>query len=202
MKYFSYVVSRDYGFAPNPFHGICTLATCKPVIRKQANIGDWIFGTGSISLKCKCKLIYAMQVTDKITYDEYWSDPYFAKKKPNMLGSLVQNYGDNIYHQNEGVWIQSNSHHSYENGVVNKYNLNRDTGSKSVLISEQFYYFGRNYIDIPNDIENEVCQKRQGFKYVNEKYAEKLLLLCTNQPQYIGNPIQFDNFTRHDGKYS
>ncbi len=27
---------RDYGFAPNPFHGICTLATCKPVIRRVA----------------------------------------------------------------------------------------------------------------------------------------------------------------------
>ena len=37
-----YVVDRDFGFAPNPFHGVCTLATCKPKIRKFAKVGDWI----------------------------------------------------------------------------------------------------------------------------------------------------------------
>ena len=31
-KSYSYVVARDYGFAPNPFNGILTLAACKPVI--------------------------------------------------------------------------------------------------------------------------------------------------------------------------
>ncbi|WP_225761747.1 hypothetical protein [Acinetobacter sp. Marseille-P8610] len=35
MKIFSYVVSRDFGFAPNPFFNFCTLATCKPKIRKD-----------------------------------------------------------------------------------------------------------------------------------------------------------------------
>ena len=30
MRLHSYVVARDYGFAPNPFLGVCTLATCKP----------------------------------------------------------------------------------------------------------------------------------------------------------------------------
>lgn len=44
MNYFSYVVARDYGFAPNPFGGICTLATCKQRIRNNANVNDWIFG--------------------------------------------------------------------------------------------------------------------------------------------------------------
>lgn len=32
---FSYIVRWDHGFAPNPFHGICSLATCKPGIRKK-----------------------------------------------------------------------------------------------------------------------------------------------------------------------
>ena len=44
MKIYSYIVKRDYGFAPNPFYGYCTLATCKPVIRKHAEIGDIIQG--------------------------------------------------------------------------------------------------------------------------------------------------------------
>jgi len=37
----SYVVARDYGFAPNPFFGFCTLATCKPRLRSVAQVGDW-----------------------------------------------------------------------------------------------------------------------------------------------------------------
>ena len=36
---YSYVITRDYGFAPNPFGGICTLATCKPGIRNHAKVG-------------------------------------------------------------------------------------------------------------------------------------------------------------------
>src|SRR5712692_10528871 len=47
VKLYSYVVARDYGFAPNPFFGFCTLATCKPEIRKAAAIDDWVIGTGS-----------------------------------------------------------------------------------------------------------------------------------------------------------
>jgi hypothetical protein len=34
----------DTGFAPNPFHDFLTLATCKPDIRKKAQIGDWVLG--------------------------------------------------------------------------------------------------------------------------------------------------------------
>ena len=29
MRIYAYVVTHDNGFAPNPFHGFCTLATCK-----------------------------------------------------------------------------------------------------------------------------------------------------------------------------
>lgn len=46
---FIYVVDRDFGFAPNPFHGYCTLATCKPGIRKSAAMGDWVVGMAAQS---------------------------------------------------------------------------------------------------------------------------------------------------------
>ena len=45
-KVYMYVVDRDFGFAPNPFHGFCTLATCKPRTRRVAKVGDWIVGMG------------------------------------------------------------------------------------------------------------------------------------------------------------
>lgn len=204
MKYFSYVISRDYGFAPNPFFGFCTLATCKPKIRENAQIGDWIFGTGSVALGCKDKLIYAMQVTNKITYDTYWKDHKYNVKKPIMNGSLVQMYGDNVYHQEKGIWTQANSHHSNEDGSINFDNLRRDTSSENILISENFYYFGESHIEIPADLISEVCKKRQGFKYVNKDVATAFLKYISENHEkgYHDNPIQFEQFKRHDGKYS
>ena len=72
MRLFSYVVARDYGFAPNPFHGRCTLATCKPRIRNAAAIGDWVIGTGSSTASKEGRLVYAMRITKTMTFNQYW----------------------------------------------------------------------------------------------------------------------------------
>jgi len=50
-KLYSYIMTSDSGFAPNPFHDICTLATCKPETRRLAKKGDWILGFSGKSLK-------------------------------------------------------------------------------------------------------------------------------------------------------
>ena len=86
MRLFSYVVARDYGFAPNPFFGVCTLATCKPEIRKTASAGDWIIGTGSSQKGRQGYLVYAMCLTETMTFNEYWEDKRFQRKKPNLQG--------------------------------------------------------------------------------------------------------------------
>lgn len=44
MHVYSYIVTHDTGFAPNPFHGVLTLACCKPAIRRAAEVGDVIVG--------------------------------------------------------------------------------------------------------------------------------------------------------------
>ncbi len=81
-RVYIYVVARDFGFAPNPFHGTCTLATCKPGIRASASIGDWVIGVGGARLGATGKCIFAMQVSEKLTFDEYWIDVRFKDKKP------------------------------------------------------------------------------------------------------------------------
>ncbi len=107
MKLFSYVIARDYGFAPNPFFGCCTLATCKPNIRRVAEIGDWIVGTGSAARTRKGVLVLAMCVTETMKFNEYWEDIRFQQKKPRLSGSIKQAFGDNIYHKNSrGRWDQ------------------------------------------------------------------------------------------------
>jgi hypothetical protein len=138
-----YVVARDYGFAPNPFHGYCTLATCKPRIRKQAKAGDWVIGMGGGRLKAKGRCIFAMQVTEKLTYNEYWADPRFLVKRPVRNGSSKMMVGDNIYYRDSdsAPWQQADSHHSHADGSINQLNLARDTQSDKVLISQHFFSF-------------------------------------------------------------
>jgi hypothetical protein len=62
LRVFSYIVARDFGFAPNPFFGWCTLATCKLEIRRTAQIGDWVLGTGSAGSGHAGRAVYAMRV--------------------------------------------------------------------------------------------------------------------------------------------
>ena len=151
MMLHSYVVARDYGFAPNPFFGICTLATCKPNIRKVGRIDDWVLGTGSKKRKRGKHVVYAMRVTGTLTFDEYWADPSFQVKKPNLRGSKKQAFGDNIYHREPEThrWHQENSHHSFEDGGINAANVRNDTQVDRVLISDDFVYWGGSGPELP-----------------------------------------------------
>ncbi|MET3497833.1 hypothetical protein [Variovorax boronicumulans] len=149
MRVYSYKLTRDYGFAPNPFNGVCTLATCKPQVRTHAKVGDLVFGCGSSELNLADHLIFALQVEEKLTFDQYWNDERFFSKRPAFNGSLKRAYGDNIYHKDGKNWVQADSHHSLDHGELNTSNLNRDTGSDNVLISSNFVYWGGSALKIP-----------------------------------------------------
>ena len=43
-KAMGYKMTHDTGFAPNPFHGALTLATCKPAVRLTRGRCDWVAG--------------------------------------------------------------------------------------------------------------------------------------------------------------
>ena len=200
-KVFSYVVKRDYGFAPNPFYGVLTLATCKQNIRKGANVDDFIIGNADSAHGNK--LIYMAKVSEVMTFDKYWTDPRFVCKKPVMNGSLKKLYGDNIYHHGaDGKWIQEDSHHANNDGTVNESNLNRDTGTTDrVLVCSEFVYLGRSMICLPIEYENCICRGR-GYHYVDYGIAQKLWdWLWSEYPGggKIDLPNQFDKFERYDG---
>jgi hypothetical protein len=144
-------VARDFGFAPNPFYRVCTLATCKPVIRRTAAVGDWVVGTGSARNKKQKYFVFAMRVDETPTFDEYWADPRFQQKKPKLTGSRMLAYGDNIYHRSaSGQWIQEESHHSHADGSLNFANIKNDTQTNRVLIGREFIYWGRSGPVIPS----------------------------------------------------
>ena len=158
MNCFRYKIEHDWGFSPNPFHGTLSLATCKADIRgnRALQIGDWIIGFGSMAMNNLGKLVYAMKVEEILTFDQYYDDPRFQCKKPVKNGSLVQMYGDNVYHTDKSLnpvrkYIQDECAHSHKDGSFYQEHYDRDTKSDKVLLSRTFYYFGDNCIDIPQE---------------------------------------------------
>jgi hypothetical protein len=147
---FSYVVDHDTGDAPNPYFEYCTLCVCKyreapdkpKNVVEQAKIGDWVVGTGGADLRKSAghgRIIYAMRVTDKTTLQDYFTSAEFACKKFRPTGNY--RYGDNVEPRTEF-----------------------DKHERFVLISEHFYYFGRNAISIPKKRFPALEKKGRGFK--------------------------------------
>jgi len=196
---YMYVVARDFGFAPNPFHGVCTLATCKPMIRRAAQAGDWVIGMGGAQLKAVGRCIYAMQVTDALTFDAYWDDPEYRCKRPVRNGSRKTIMGDNIYHRPAGAteWVQEDSHHSQIDGRPEPSNIKNDTQTNRVLISRNFYYFGEAAPSIPAAIFAHLGYKN-GIGHRKYTLAQAQPLLDWLDAEYegrisivIGKPHQF-----------
>lgn len=145
MRLYSYVVKTDSGFAPNPSDNYCTLACCKPKIRKKAEIDDWVIGTGSKRNVGVNSLIYAMKITEKVTFEQYSYDKRF------------KNRIDNIYYvENEILKQKDNTYHHQDD-------MDYDLRGVYVLISDYFLYFGKDAKLIPEKF-NEIIKSGPGHK--------------------------------------
>ena len=147
MTLFTYCVNHDSGSAPNPFWGICTLAICKPVIRRIAEVGDWVVGTGSREFGFENKVIYAMKLTEILSIKEY--DVFCRGHKPEKIPvrkttNLKLRIGDCIYDYSTGKPILRPSVHTEEN-------VKTDLGGKNVLLSTI-----PSWMAIPIDRINEI----------------------------------------------
>jgi hypothetical protein len=148
-RLFSYVLRHDDGAAPNPFWGVCTLAICKPAIRRTAKEGDWVVGTGSKRApkhgNLSGRLVYAMRVTTKLTmrkYDEY-CHAHLPKKMPDQTSSNWRMWlGDSIYDY-------ATRPPRLRPGVHVENQRRRDLSGDNVLLSEDFLYLGDRTIELP-----------------------------------------------------
>jgi hypothetical protein len=201
VKLYSYVVARDYGFAPNPFFGVCTLATCKPRIRSVAQVGDWVVGTGSKTRKREKNIVYAMRVTGAMTFNQYWAEPRFQAKKPNLQGSKKQAFGDNIYSRGAHAkkWCQANSHHSLTDGSVNPSNVAADTKTDRMLISDDFVYWGGDGPRLPQRFLNygpqhvTLCVGRNHKNNFPTEFVQEFVawIRSLNEKGYAGEPLDW-----------
>ena len=148
MKLFSYIVTHDTGFSPNPFWGCCTLADCKPAIRRTAQVGDWIVG---LSAKAEGnRVVFAMKVDEILDYACYYRDQRFANKIPDYTkGKIIYKTGDNIYKPlPNGGFQQLRSMHS-DGEKENPQTKAHDLGGVNVLVGKVFHYFGGSGPDLP-----------------------------------------------------
>lgn len=199
MKIYSYVIPRDYGFAPNPYFGYCTLATCKPTIRRCAQVGDWVAAFGAAGTSIHGKLVMLMRVGEILTFDEYWADVRFQCKHPVFNRAVINMYGDNIYHHVDGEWMQELSHHSEPDGNINYTNLNRDTNVDRVLIAEKFFYFGNNAIVIPAEFAELIGRGRNHKVCYDEVMIENFVYYIHSN---FGEGIHGVPYSRKPGKFA
>lgn len=174
-RLFTYTLRIDDGAAPNPFRGMCSLAICKPGIRRVAKERDWVAGLGSKkapSGDLSGKLVYAMQVDEVLSLKDYdkRAPTNWPHRLPNVDSSdLSERLGDCIYDYSNGEMpIQRPSVHGLENVVT-------DLKGENVLLSRDFYCFGSRAIQLPNDLL-PICHQTEGHKSnVNAPYFARFV---------------------------
>lgn len=190
LRLFAYKMSHDSGFAPNPFWGHLTLATCKPQIRLHKRKGDWIAGFSSGEL-CgdavgKERLVYLMQVNKRIPMAQYYGDPTFAEKIPRRRGARhIDRLGDNIYrprHEpatapSDFEQIPNDHHYNTANCSPDRDAQAHDLSGGFVLVADRFVYFGSKPLSLPSAIRPTVPvgQSSQGWRTKDEKRARDFI---------------------------
>ena len=173
MTLYSYCLRIDDGAAPNPYWGTCTLAICKPAIRRTAKVGDWIMGNGSKGEwdhhDISQSMVYAMRVTKVVSMKDY--DVYCRKSLPGKIPSwtnsdFCRKVGDCIYAFDFGAepTLRRSVHHER--------NRETDLSGRNVLLSQHFYYFGNRPVALPKNLLS-IIHSTQGHKsHANDPYAE------------------------------
>jgi hypothetical protein len=145
----SYKITNDNGFAPNPYHGCLTLATCMPYIRLSHQPGQWLAGftSGKLNgdLPGQERLIFLALINKKLPLEEYYEQ--YPQKRPENLPS-----GDNIYKLENGKFVQ------VENRLHDEDAYEDDVNGKNALLAEEFYYFGIEAMTIPSELRPDLLK--------------------------------------------
>jgi hypothetical protein len=175
----TYVITHDYGFAPNPFGGVLSLACCKPQIRRTARIGDWVLGTLPTS-KGANLLSFAAKVGEALDFTTYY-ERYPLKRS----GTGDAHYGDAIYFRGpDGAfrWQKNIFHPETE--------LGHDTSVDRVLVCPTFWYFGDRAVSLPDELYDQFVKRGPGHRNSDSQQAlDALESFLSGYPQgLLGAP--------------
>lgn len=198
MAVWTYKLGHDWGFAPNPFFGVCTLACCKSNIRQPAKVGEYVFGTGSDKSKRAGRAIFWMKIDRIMKMEDYWKAEEFQRKKPVSNGPLKRWVGDNVYRRNDetGLYTQAVSFHALPDGVANRETLVSDTGKAGhrdkVLIGSEYTYWGGDGPLVPDHLQGFICTNRDREKRTDPAEVTAFLEWIGQVPRgLVGLPTEW-----------
>lgn len=127
-----YKLTCDNGGAPCIFRSELSLSICKPRIRMDAQVGDWIIGFGGKSKPdLRGRLIYIAKVTKVEADGDYYASEQY-RKRPDCVYRRTESGYEYIpgsrYHEEEDL--------PHDLGSAPKYERARN------LLSNSFAYFG------------------------------------------------------------
>ena len=138
-----------------------SLSECKPVVRSTCEVGDWLVG---VTPKPNRRLVFVFQVSELLTYAEYWRDARFRDRRPRAVHDL----GDNRYrpvpvtpdfpHGLRQVPSQRTLIDLEGKVLQSPYGMRRDMLGKRVVVGTRFWFFG----DSPFEVKSKVV--RQGLR--------------------------------------
>ena len=154
MKVYRYVITSDRGSAPNYDEPAATLAICKPKIRLLAQPGDLIIAFTGASISSEPHAgCWAGIVSEKLTFEQYWDDARFEKKKPEHCQTP-----DNIYKPVAGILTQvPNSSHQDKH-------IQRDLSGEFVLVINPVWRFGASGPILPAEFGLRITGGRRAHR--------------------------------------
>jgi hypothetical protein len=93
-------------------------------------------------------------------------------------GSRKMMVGDNIYYFESAnqKWQQADSHHSNTDGSINVHNLENDTQTDKVLISDHFVFFGTEAPVVPKSLLESIgYENRRNYRVFEYPVCDALI---------------------------
>ena len=197
---FTYCIPYDDGAAPNPYWGVCTLVICKPKIRRTAEVGDWIIGTGSVNPKLGNfggKVVYAMRVTQKMSMSEY--DAFTKKSLREKIPDW--HHEDHCRRLGDSIYDFSTDPPKQRVGVHHHGNISTDMRGGFALLSTHFFYFGDKPKPLPPDLMPIVKQGQGHRSTSNVQYYDRFVEWIENlgyRPNTLVGKPQIDLFAHEE----
>lgn len=133
-----------------------------------------------------------------MTFDEYWADPRFVNKRPQIPGPKIRMVGDRTYRHEAGRdgWQFDTSMH-YIPGAKQKNggHVAKDTKVDRILVGREFTYWGTLGPAVPAHLM-ELFPNPRGQKCPTEgPLLSQLhqLIDISNPKAVIGDPADWDN---------
>jgi len=160
-----YKLTTDNGGAPCISNNLLSLCICKPRIRQQAVVGDWIIGLGGRSMpELRGRLIYIARVTKEISNGDYYKDAKY-KKRPDCIYKWIDG---------EFSWKKGSSYHSQDD-LIHDMGSPPDYDRAKCLLSSEFVYFGNNASPSIDEIRTIYDELPRDFKVNHNEYIRSKL---------------------------